>query len=307
VKKFPSLCSWSYRNYPIKSCEKQFDVVGSTQHQARLYGHIRSVDRSSKKFCCRFDPCRKESTMFDSVEERSEHLLQENFYIPWATPECLFKWCPYCEDFVFLTADTAEKAAHFAQHLTDAYEDVLRYGYNGIEIGHRVIVPSVCIFCFHNSSVVPEDRFRICASHADAHAKLKHHLLEHIQETQPDAKFFCPASAASETDIILRHYSKPMAPEALRQHLGDVRSVGAVGFAAGASLLREGKDKRASDRVESGGTPREPKEGESSNAQFTRQPMKEVSTNKNLKTQSEFRTPSTKVTNGNREDDDFAT
>jgi hypothetical protein len=53
----------------------------------------------------------------------------------------LYFWCWTCEDFLFLRKWSQARDDHWNSHLEPVFKQVLEYGYNGVMVQSRMIVP----------------------------------------------------------------------------------------------------------------------------------------------------------------------
>ena len=113
--------------------------------------HVREQSRGGSQHYCRA-PCFGDHSNHATAQIRIHHLQTVYIYSSVRTPQQIFFWCQFCEDFVWQVPQTHGYGPQFAQHLPDAFSTVKAYGCHGVRISHRPIVPASCIFCLHDAT-----------------------------------------------------------------------------------------------------------------------------------------------------------
>ena len=186
------------------------------------------------------------TSVFNTVQDRMSHLLSVHNITPALAPTNLYKWCPYCEDFIWATHNSHEFVAHFTAHLPDAIADVRMYGYNKFSMCTRPVVQACCIFCLHDVTKPPQSRLQLCAPDGTSNAgRLRSHLWLHIEALDQHSHHYCPASATSGTDIPFCTHTESMKIKDLQTHLEKTHELASAAAMESANMRLRKKRKKS--------------------------------------------------------------
>lgn len=198
-------------------CNKTFpnDVAAWRQHMIKLH-----LDRPTRT--CRL-PVSASACGFVSSEktryaEKMSHLLEDHG-INVFTTEQLMQWCLYCEKWEMLVPWSASEDQHYMPHLSDALQNVSKYGYEGVSVACRWLVPHTCIFCLHNAKLTAKERVNASERYQDHDRHIWYHLNQ-IVDGVP-----CPASTLADADCPTCQSQDLFTADSLRDHLSLVHGI----------------------------------------------------------------------------------
>jgi hypothetical protein len=203
-------CPWVLGR-PVGPCP-QTDLPDAAAWAAHLLTH-----RKGSRDTCRIDKCdaRLTSPSVWRAHAWDKHQIPMDGLL-----DDIVQWCDWCEDWIIVTPASADEEAHFLSHLDHAINSIKQYGYGGCHDGTRPLVPGKCIFCFHDSELAPKDRLFLPLSQENRLTHLQKHLKsKEIGDADSVPQIFCPASAASGTDIVLCETDEVFDSESLKKHL----------------------------------------------------------------------------------------
>jgi hypothetical protein len=211
-------CGWKTmkRNGDISECEfggTRTPPLTASQWALHLRNaHTRKVEPNT----CFFGDCAFSNedevlvgTAFASTAEFKDHISK--VHSKWAgSLTTSAQFCLYCNTWII---DAGEFDAHTAQHLPDALSNVSRFGYEGMGIRDRTVIPSVCPFHIHDETLPASKR----AMAMKVETIGRHILNEHLLKQGKDV--VCPSYPTMCTK------ADPMDANQMRQHLAIVHGI----------------------------------------------------------------------------------
>ncbi|KAJ9649484.1 hypothetical protein H2199_000259 [Coniosporium tulheliwenetii] len=201
-ERFPTNITCTWTNTRGKLCGRN-----GFPHAAKLGEHVTNHLRHFKKgtYPCRFGACvdADEPVVFQSGPAFYNHLaLHHSISIACRKdkPEVRnatqhIEWCGLC--FRWMSQLTEDLDQHAAGHAALVQQIVSEDGYAGMKLSEKLLLPPTCIFCVHNHTLEPSQRFK---AYSTIDSLFKHITQVHIEGLERHKH--CPASQADTTGTI---------------------------------------------------------------------------------------------------------
>lgn len=164
---------------------------------------------------CFFGDCASDDgtgTMVGTVLTSNAELLEHfsTVHSRWAVQHAGAKFCHFCNAFI---TNTPSFDNHLAGHLTHALSTVSRFGYEGISVRDRIIIPAICPFHIHDDTLPADERCMTMKPESLGRHIIQTHLLTTKQEA------VCPGFP----DMCTKGDS--MDAEQMKQHLAVIHGI----------------------------------------------------------------------------------
>lgn len=173
------------------------------------YRHVQSHLKKVEPNSCYFGDCASldqdgilHGVTFDSAGALQVHISATHSV--WYARSAAAELCAYCQAWI----DGNEHDAHMDGHLADAESNVSRFGYTGVDLRDRILIPPICPFHFHDETLPTTDRI-------SSPKQLARHITEtHIEKLREEGSLtVCPSYPSMCTK------AGAMDAEQLKQHL----------------------------------------------------------------------------------------
>ena len=95
-------------------------------------------------------------------------------------------------------------------------------------VAYRLRAPSYYIFCLHDATKLPQSRSYISAPDTNRLSLFQAHVSNLIRALDVDGHHYCPASAASGTDVVLCRHTDHMKIDELQAHIMMIHGIDTV-------------------------------------------------------------------------------